>query len=127
MIGPHHLRAVGVDHVPDLRFDTPGGRDGQCTLWSMTTVDTPGAAPVTSWVARAEQRAHRFHSTVDVRRLLLAVLFAVPLALGWTAGLVVRAGVYLWAGLVEGYTAGRGPLRVESGQASTPAVRRYPA
>src|SRR5262245_13227530 len=73
----------------------------------MTTVDTRAkmSAPL-DWVDTVEHRAEQ--SSVDTRRVVLAILLFIPLMIGAAVGLLVRAGVFAYAAGVEGYKIGRG-------------------
>lgn len=83
----------------------------------MTTVDN--ALPA-GWVERAETRAAQ--STVDARRVLLAILMFVPLAIGAIVGILVRGGVLAFAVAQEGYAMGRSGSFASGG--TLPAGRR---
>lgn len=70
----------------------------------MTTVDTTSPIPA-DWVERVEERASQ--STVDARRVVLAILFLIPMVLGMGCALIVRAAVFAVAAFREGYTVAR--------------------
>jgi hypothetical protein len=88
------------------------------TLDAAAVVDAVKAAPPDrSWLDGALERGERQQRVhVDWRRFFLAVLLALPLAVGWTAGTVVRLAVFAWAAACEGYARGRaeGPTPDES-------------
>lgn len=71
----------------------------------MTTVDTHTSPLPSHWVERAEKRADA--SNVDVRRVLLAILFFIPMVVGVAAALAVRFVVFTYAAGREGYNIGK--------------------
>lgn len=74
----------------------------------MSTVDTAIRQSVPGdWLDNALERGERTKVSVDWRRVFLAVLLSVPLAVGWAAGTTVRLAVFAWAAAGEGYARGR--------------------
>jgi len=68
----------------------------------MTIVDPSAHMPAPlDWVRATEERASR--STVDGRRVLLAILLFIPMAIGAIVAFIVNASVFAFAAGVEGY------------------------
>lgn len=79
---------------------------------TMTTVDTTTRMrPPLEWVEGVETRASR--STVDARKVLLAILLFIPLAIGAMIAITVNCAIYAWAAGSEGYRMFRRPANTE--------------
>lgn len=82
----------------------------------MTIVDPAARMPAPlDWVRATESRAEQ--STVDGRRVLLAILLFIPMALGALVAIVINCAVYAWAAGSEGYRMYR-PANTEDAEES---------